>query len=101
MCRPAVPLKVICWKGTETSPEGQPELELVRATYRIVLGRALPFGIAQPEVGAFAPGYPAKKLSKLRFSWTITTTFLMYWLGEPLCGSARAKTGGDVLPEEH
>jgi hypothetical protein len=31
-------------------------------------------GLAQPEVGAFAPGYPAKKFSKLRFSWTMTNT---------------------------
>jgi hypothetical protein len=25
-------------------------------------------GIAHPDVGALAPGYPAKKFSKLRFS---------------------------------
>lgn len=25
----------------------------------------------------------------------------MYWLGEPLCGNARVRTGGEVLPEEH
>jgi hypothetical protein len=27
----------------------------------------------------------------------MTTTFLMYWLGEPLCGSERAKTAGDWM----
>jgi hypothetical protein len=58
------------------SPDGQ-ELELCgfarEPSGRMPRERMLPLpllvtGIAQPDVGALAPGYPAKKFSKLRFS---------------------------------
>jgi hypothetical protein len=43
-----------------------------------------------------------KKFSKLRFSWMMTTTWLMYWLlGDPLCGSSRVKTTAVPPEEEH
>ena len=32
------------------------------------------FGLHAPSVGASAPGYPEKRLTKLRFSWTSTIT---------------------------
>src|ERR1700722_7194472 len=50
-----------------------------------------------PNIGAFAPGYPAKKFSKLRFSWITMTTCLMYWLGLPEAGRARAGKAPDKV----
>src|SRR5579863_3349458 len=43
-------------------------------------------GTHAPSIVVFAPGKPAKILSKLRFSWTKTTTCLIFPLGPPLGG---------------
>ena len=67
LCAKSGPSKVICLSGTSVSPTGQPDPELDgRMRWGIV--RFLVPCAAQPNVGAFAPGYPAKKFSKLRFS---------------------------------
>ena len=52
------------------SPGGQPELESGSAAAGAtgVRGDGDGVGEAQPLVGASAPGYPAKKFSRLRFS---------------------------------
>jgi len=68
--------KVIWCSGISSSPFGQEEEELGWAW--VVRRTASCFGgYPQPDVGALAPGYPAKKFYKLRFSWTMTTTCLI------------------------
>src|ERR1700729_659238 len=54
-----------------------------------------------PRVAPFAPGNFANRLSKLRFSWTMSTTC---WIGElpvPRCLASRMDCGSDSEAPPH